>query len=158
LTWGDVVEVEGMDGCEGARKRAVANQIGGVFVALDRTACRLPLSFSLRLIVVLNEKLLEVMGDDVTQEQAFAHANDVLKNAVGGISDAPHGHRFDRACADSRLSAAATAWPGRLTCPASLGDASTGCRKSLRRPGDAGPRCSGASASPHDGKHGRQAP
>jgi cell division protein FtsZ len=36
---------------------------------------------------VLNEKLLEVMGDDVTQEQAFAHANDVLKNAVGGISD-----------------------------------------------------------------------
>ena len=23
-------------------------------------------------------------GDDVTQEQAFAHANDVLKNAVGG--------------------------------------------------------------------------
>ncbi len=27
------------------------------------------------------------MGDDVTQEQASAHANDVLKNAVGGISD-----------------------------------------------------------------------
>lgn len=40
---------------------------------------RLPVSSSLRLIVVLNEKLLEVMGDDVTQEQAFAHANDVLK-------------------------------------------------------------------------------
>ena len=39
------------------------------------------------LIVVLNEKLLEVMGDDVTQEQAFAHANDVLKNAVGGIAE-----------------------------------------------------------------------
>jgi len=35
-------------------------------------------------IVVLNGNLLEVMGDDVTQEQAFAHANDVLKNAVGG--------------------------------------------------------------------------
>jgi len=31
-----------------------------------------------------------VMGDDVTQEQAFAHANDVLKNAVGGISDIIH--------------------------------------------------------------------
>jgi cell division protein FtsZ len=30
------------------------------------------------------------MGDDVTQEQAFAHANDVLKNAVGGISDIIH--------------------------------------------------------------------
>ena len=51
---------------------------------------RLPLSSPLRLIVVLNEKLLEVMGDDVTQEQAFAHANDVLKNAVGGISDIIH--------------------------------------------------------------------
>ncbi len=42
------------------------------------------------LIVVLNEKLLQVMGDDVTQDQAFAHANDVLKNAVGGISDIIH--------------------------------------------------------------------
>jgi cell division protein FtsZ len=42
------------------------------------------------LIVVLNEKLLEVLGDDVTQEQAFAHANDVLRNAVGGISDIIH--------------------------------------------------------------------
>ena len=37
--------------------------------------------------MVLNEKLLEVMGCDVTQEQAFGHANDVLKNAVGDISD-----------------------------------------------------------------------
>ncbi|MFM8901752.1 MAG: cell division protein FtsZ [Burkholderiales bacterium] len=42
------------------------------------------------LIVILNEKLLEVLGDDVTQEQAFAEANDVLKNAVGGISDIIH--------------------------------------------------------------------
>jgi cell division protein FtsZ len=42
------------------------------------------------LIVVLNEKLLEVLGDDVTQEEAFAHANDVLRNAVGGISDVIH--------------------------------------------------------------------
>ena len=42
------------------------------------------------LIVVLNEKLLEVLGDDVTQEEAFAEANDVLKNAVGGISDIIH--------------------------------------------------------------------
>ena len=39
------------------------------------------------LIVVLNEKLQEVLGDDVTQEEAFAHANDVLKNAVGGIAE-----------------------------------------------------------------------
>jgi cell division protein FtsZ len=42
------------------------------------------------LIVVLNEKLLEVLGDDVTQEEAFGHANDVLRNAVGGISDIIH--------------------------------------------------------------------
>ncbi|MFT3812595.1 MAG: cell division protein FtsZ [Acidovorax sp.] len=39
------------------------------------------------LIVVLNEKLLEVLGEDITQEEAFAHANDVLKNAVGGIAE-----------------------------------------------------------------------
>jgi cell division protein FtsZ len=39
------------------------------------------------LIVVLNEKLLEVLGDDVSQEEAFAQANDVLKNAVGGIAE-----------------------------------------------------------------------
>ncbi|HEX5312101.1 cell division protein FtsZ [Aquabacterium sp.] len=42
------------------------------------------------LIVVLNEKLLEVLGDDITQEEAFGQANDVLKNAVGGISDIIH--------------------------------------------------------------------
>ncbi|WP_428415643.1 cell division protein FtsZ [Methylibium sp.] len=42
------------------------------------------------LIVVLNEKLLEVLGDDVSQDQAFKQANDVLKNAVGGIADIIH--------------------------------------------------------------------
>lgn len=42
------------------------------------------------LIVILNEKLIDVLGDDITQDQAFAHANDVLKNAVGGISDIIH--------------------------------------------------------------------
>ena len=42
------------------------------------------------LIVILNDKLLEVLGDDVTQDQAFAHANDVLRSAVGGISDIIH--------------------------------------------------------------------
>jgi cell division protein FtsZ len=42
------------------------------------------------LIVILNEKLLEVLGDDVTQTPANAHANDVLRNAVGGISDIIH--------------------------------------------------------------------
>jgi cell division protein FtsZ len=42
------------------------------------------------LIVILNDKLLDVLGDDITQDQAFAHANDVLKSAVGGISDIIH--------------------------------------------------------------------
>ena len=44
------------------------------------------------LIVVLNEKLLEVLGDDVTQDDAFSHANDVLKNAVGGIAEIINEH------------------------------------------------------------------
>ncbi|MEI7784595.1 MAG: cell division protein FtsZ, partial [Betaproteobacteria bacterium] len=39
------------------------------------------------LIVVLNEKLLDVLGEDISQDEAFAHANDVLKNAVGGIAE-----------------------------------------------------------------------
>ncbi len=42
------------------------------------------------LIVVLNDRLLDVLGDDATQEQAFSYGNDVLKNAVGGISDVIH--------------------------------------------------------------------
>jgi cell division protein FtsZ len=44
------------------------------------------------LIVVLNEKLLDVLGDDVTQDEAFSHANDVLKNAVGGIAEIINEH------------------------------------------------------------------
>ena len=39
------------------------------------------------LIVVLNEKLLEVLGEDASQDEAFAFANDVLKNSVGGIAE-----------------------------------------------------------------------
>ncbi len=39
------------------------------------------------LIVVLNDKLLEVYGDDVSMEEAFGYADDILKNAVRGISD-----------------------------------------------------------------------
>ena len=42
--------------------------------------------------MVLNEKLLDVLDDDVMQDQAFARANDVLKNAAGGISDIIHMH------------------------------------------------------------------
>jgi cell division protein FtsZ len=40
------------------------------------------------LIVVLNDKLLDLPGgEDMTQDEAFAHANDVLRNAVGGIAE-----------------------------------------------------------------------
>ena len=46
------------------------------------------------LIVVLNEKLLEVLGDDITQDEAFAQANDVLKNAVGGLAEIINDYGF----------------------------------------------------------------
>ncbi len=39
------------------------------------------------LIVVLNEKLLEVLGEEISEDEAFSYANDVLKNAVGGIAE-----------------------------------------------------------------------
>jgi cell division protein FtsZ len=39
------------------------------------------------LIVILNDKLMEVMGDDAPVEQCFKAADDVLKNAVGGIAE-----------------------------------------------------------------------
>jgi cell division protein FtsZ len=39
------------------------------------------------LIVILNDKLEEVLGDDVTQEDAFIAADDVLNNAVAGIAE-----------------------------------------------------------------------
>ena len=38
-------------------------------------------------IVILNEKLEEVLGGDVSMEEAFSAADDVLKNAVAGISE-----------------------------------------------------------------------
>jgi cell division protein FtsZ len=38
-------------------------------------------------IVILNEKLEEVLGDDVSMEEAFMAADNVLKNAVAGISE-----------------------------------------------------------------------
>ena len=39
------------------------------------------------LIVILNDKLEDVLGEDVTQADAFAAADNVLNNAVGGIAD-----------------------------------------------------------------------
>src|SRR5574337_413647 len=41
---------------------------------------------------IFQARVLEWVAIDVTQDQAFAHANDVLKNAVGGISDIIHMH------------------------------------------------------------------
>ena len=38
-------------------------------------------------IVILNETLEEVLGDDVSMEDAFVSADNVLKNAVAGISE-----------------------------------------------------------------------
>ena len=39
------------------------------------------------LIVILNDKLMEVMGDDADVDDCFKAADDVLKNAVGGIAE-----------------------------------------------------------------------
>lgn len=39
------------------------------------------------LIVVLNDKLLEVLGDDASLEDGFQSADNVLRNAVGGIAE-----------------------------------------------------------------------
>jgi len=39
------------------------------------------------LIVILNQRLMEVMGDDVSMKEAFRAADDVLRNAVAGIAE-----------------------------------------------------------------------
>ena len=39
------------------------------------------------LIVILNDKLMDVMGDDADVDDCFKAADDVLKNAVGGIAE-----------------------------------------------------------------------
>jgi cell division protein FtsZ len=39
------------------------------------------------LIVILNEKLMDVLGDEITMLEAFNAADSVLKNAVGGIAE-----------------------------------------------------------------------
>lgn len=39
------------------------------------------------LIVILNDKLMEVLGDDVSVDEAFKASNNVLRNAVGGIAE-----------------------------------------------------------------------
>ncbi|MEY4730703.1 MAG: hypothetical protein RL020_1861 [Pseudomonadota bacterium] len=39
------------------------------------------------LIIIPNDKLMDVLGDDVTYEDAYKAANDVLLGAVGGIAE-----------------------------------------------------------------------
>jgi cell division protein FtsZ len=39
------------------------------------------------LIVILNERLMEVLGDEVSVQDAFKAADNVLRNAVGGIAE-----------------------------------------------------------------------
>ncbi|HEY6897289.1 MAG TPA: cell division protein FtsZ [Rhodocyclaceae bacterium] len=39
------------------------------------------------LIIILNEKLMEVLGEDIGMKDAFRAADNVLKNAVGGIAE-----------------------------------------------------------------------
>ncbi len=39
------------------------------------------------LIVILNERLMDVLGDDVSMQEAFKAADNVLRNAVGGIAE-----------------------------------------------------------------------
>ena len=39
------------------------------------------------LVVVLNSRLEQVLGDDITQKEAFQAADEVLSTAVGGIAD-----------------------------------------------------------------------
>ncbi|GAB4178958.1 MAG: cell division protein FtsZ [Rhodocyclaceae bacterium] len=39
------------------------------------------------LIVILNEKLMEVLGEEVSVQEAFKAADNVLRNAVGGIAE-----------------------------------------------------------------------
>jgi cell division protein FtsZ len=39
------------------------------------------------LIIILNERLMEVLGEDVSMQEAFRAADNVLRNAVGGIAE-----------------------------------------------------------------------
>lgn len=61
---------------EGARRDKLADQ--GLKLLKDSVDS---------LIMIPNEKLLEVMGKEASLQDAFAMANDVLRNAVQGISE-----------------------------------------------------------------------
>jgi len=61
---------------EGAKKTQIADQ--GIEQLVEHVDS---------LIVVLNQKLFEVMDDDASLEDAFKRADDVLHNAVAGIAE-----------------------------------------------------------------------
>jgi cell division protein FtsZ len=63
-------------GFEGSRKMQIAEQ--GIEQLVEHVDS---------LIVVLNEKLFEVMDEDASLEDAFKRADDVLHNAVAGIAE-----------------------------------------------------------------------
>ena len=73
LTVGVVTKPFGFEG--GKRMKAAENGIAEFSKHVDS------------LIVILNDKLQEVMGDDADVDQCFKAADDVLKNAVGGIAE-----------------------------------------------------------------------
>jgi cell division protein FtsZ len=60
---------------EGRRKRLAEEGINELALHVDS------------LIVILNEKLEEVLGDEVSMLEAFKAADNVLRNAVGGIAE-----------------------------------------------------------------------
>jgi len=61
---------------EGSKRMKIAEQgIGDLSPHVDS------------LIVILNEKLIDVLGEDVSMKDAFRAADDVLHNAVAGISE-----------------------------------------------------------------------
>ncbi|MCF8197614.1 MAG: cell division protein FtsZ [Sulfuritalea sp.] len=60
---------------EGKRKRLAEDGVAELALHVDS------------LIIILNEKLEEVLGDEVSMLEAFQAADNVLRNAVGGIAE-----------------------------------------------------------------------
>ena len=60
---------------EGKRKRLAEEGVAELALHVDS------------LIIILNEKLEEVLGDEVSMLEAFQAADNVLRNAVGGIAE-----------------------------------------------------------------------
>ena len=63
-----------------SRTKAVATKVAGAGIEELK-------KYVDSLIVIPNEKLLQVLGSDVTMRQAFRAADDVLRGAVAGIAE-----------------------------------------------------------------------